>query len=324
MKDKFVNDLKSGMEFISFFMVKAISVRTGSNNKQYLDLRLADKSGEVSAKKWDLSEAEQPELSTINEGDIVKVKAQVSEWQGMMQLRVLKIRKSTPADELAVSDFIKAAPEAPADMYAYIMGLAEGIDDADLRKLTVRLLTDNRDRLMYYPAASRNHHAEFGGLLWHMKRMLMTGEGVCDVYTMLSRDLVRTGVIIHDMEKLNEINAGENGVASGYSAKGQLLGHIVQGVSMIDELTAELGIPEEKALVMEHMILTHHYEPEFGSPKKPMFPEAEILHYFDMIDARMYDMEEALYGIEPGAFSERIRTLDNRRMYRPAFMKKIK
>ena len=241
-----------------------------------------------------------------------------------MQLRVLKIRKSTPADELAVSDFIKAAPEAPADMYAYIMGLAEGIDDADLRKLTVRLLTDNRDRLMYYPAASRNHHAEFGGLLWHMKRMLMTGEGVCDVYTMLSRDLVRTGVIIHDMEKLNEINAGENGVASGYSAKGQLLGHIVQGVSMIDELTAELGIPEEKALVMEHMILTHHYEPEFGSPKKPMFPEAEILHYLDMIDARMYDMEEALYGIEPGAFSERIRTLDNRRMYRPAFMKKIK
>ena len=126
------------------------------------------------------------------------------------------------------------------------------------------------------------------------------------------------------MEKLNEINAGENGVASGYSAKGQLLGHIVQGVSMIDELTAELGIPEEKALVMEHMILTHHYEPEFGSPKKPMFPEAEILHYLDMIDARMYDMEEALYGIEPGAFSERIRTLDNRRMYRPAFMKKIK
>ena len=186
------------------------AVRTGSNNKQYLDLRLADKSGEVSAKKWDLSEAEQPELSTINEGDIVKVKAQVSEWQGMMQLRVLKIRKSTPADELAVSDFIKAAPEAPADMYAYIMGLAEGIDDADLRKLTVRLLTDNRDRLMYYPAASRNHHAEFGGLLWHMKRMLMTGEGVCDVYTMLSRDLVRTGVIIHDMEKLNEINTGEN------------------------------------------------------------------------------------------------------------------
>ena len=155
------------------------------------------------------------------------------------------------------------------------MGLAEGIDDADLRKLTVRLLTDNRDRLMYYPAASRNHHAEFGGLFWHMKRMLMTGEGVCDVYTMLSRDLLRTGVIIHDMEKLNEINAGENGVASGYSAKGQLLGHIVQGVSMIDELTAELGIPEEKALVMEHMILTHHYEPEFGSPKKPMFPEAE-------------------------------------------------
>ena len=291
MKEFYINELKSNMEIIDFFMVKSIGIKVGSNNKQYLDLHLADNTGEVSAKKWDVSEGEQPALSAIKEGNIVKVKAQVTEWNGMKQLRVLRIRKSTEADVLELSDFIKAAPEQPEDMYRFITDCANEIKDDDLRRLTTKLLVDNKDRLWYYPAASRNHHAEYAGLLWHMKRMIMSGKALCKIYDFLNEDLVVTGVIIHDMEKLNEIDASENGIASGYSMKGQLLGHIVQGVTMIDELCKELGIDEEKAIVLEHMILTHHYEPEFGSPKKPMFPEAEILHYLDVMDARMFDME---------------------------------
>lgn len=319
MKEFYINELKSNMEIIDFFMVKSIGIKVGSNNKQYLDLHLADNTGEVSAKKWDVSEGEQPALSAIKEGNIVKVKAQVTEWNGMKQLRVLRIRKSTEADVLELSDFIKAAPEQPEDMYRFITDCANEIKDDDLRRLTTKLLVDNKDRLWYYPAASRNHHAEYAGLLWHMKRMIMSGKALCKIYDFLNEDLVVTGVIIHDMEKLNEIDASENGIASGYSMKGQLLGHIVQGVTMIDELCKELGIDEEKAIILEHMILTHHYEPEFGSPKKPMFPEAEILHYLDVMDARMFDMEEALYGVGPGGFSERVRVLDNRRIYRPLF-----
>ena len=319
MKEFYINELKSNMEIIDFFMVKSIGIKVGSNNKQYLDLHLADNTGEVSAKKWDVSEGEQPALSAIKEGNIVKVKAQVTEWNGMKQLRVLRIRKSTEADVLELSDFIKAAPEQPEDMYRFITDCANEIKDDDLRRLTTKLLVDNKDRLWYYPAASRNHHAEYAGLLWHMKRMIMSGKALCKIYDFLNEDLVVTGVIIHDMEKLNEIDASENGIASGYSMKGQLLGHIVQGVTMIDELCKELGIDEEKAIILEHMILTHHYEPEFGSPKKPMFPEAEILHYLDVMDARMFDMEEALDGVGPGGFSERFRVLDNRRIYRPLF-----
>ena len=319
MKEFYINELKSNMEIIDFFMVKSIGIKVGSNNKQYLDLHLADNTGEVSAKKWDVSEGEQPALSAIKEGNIVKVKAQVTEWNGMKQLRVLRIRKSTEADVLELSDFIKAAPEQPEDMYRFITDCANEIKDDDLRRLTTKLLVDNKDRLWYYPAASRNHHAEYAGLLWHMKRMIMSGKALCKIYDFLNEDLVVTGVIIHDMEKLNEIDASENGIASGYSMKGQLLGHIVQGVTMIDELCKELGIDEEKAIILEHMILTHHYEPEFGSPKKPMFPEAEILHYLDVMDARMFDMEEALDGVGPGGFSERGRVLDNRRIYRPLF-----
>ena len=93
----------------------------------------------------------------------------------------------------------------------------------------------------------------------------------------------------------------------------------MQGVKTIDRLAKELGISEEKAVMLEHMIIAHHYEPEYGSPKKPLFPEAEILHYLDIVDARMYDMEEALFGTKPGEFSERVWTLDNRKLYKPSF-----
>ena len=134
-------------------------------------------------------------------------------------------------------------------------------------------------------------------------------------------------------ERESPAHLGNDAIGNLYARKGHAQGITLRECTQNDEhdlaATREvLAVMREvragSLLVMEHMILTHHYEPEFGSPKKPMFPEAEILHYLDMIDARMYDMEETLYGIKPGAFSERIRTLDNRRMYRPAFMKKIK
>lgn len=124
------------------------------------------------------------------------------------------------------------------------------------------------------------------------------------------------GVILHDIQKLNEILSNQYGISDGYSFEGQLLGHIVMGVRELNKQMEELNFDPEKKVMMEHMILAHHYEPEFGSPKRPLFPEAEILHYLDVIDARMYDMEEALSKTQPGDFSDRIWTLDNRRLYR--------
>lgn len=316
MKEFFIKDLKKNQEITDFFMAKTIAVKVGSNGKQYLDLTLCDKTGEISAKKWDVSDAEYETLKAIEDKSIVKIKGLVTEWAGQLQLRVQRIRVATPADEQNMQDFVKAAPELPQDMYDYIYGVAEAMTDSDLKALCIKLLTDNREKLMYYPAAQKNHHAELGGLLYHMKRMLMTGERVCEVYTNLNKDLVCTGVIIHDIEKLTEIMSGEDGIATGYSFEGQLLGHIIQGIKVIDRITMELGFPREKAIMLEHMILSHHYEPEFGSPKKPLFPEAEVLHYLDILDARMFDMEDALLSTEPGGFSERIWALDNRKIYK--------
>ena len=256
-------------------------------------------------------------LKAIPEKSIVKVKGVVTEWQGQLQMRVQRIREVKPEDDQNICDFVKAAPEEPQEMYDYIYATAESMQDSDLKRLCVKVLTDNKEKIMYYPAAQKNHHAQLAGLLYHMKRMLMTGEGVCSVYKNLNRDLVCAGVILHDMEKLNEIESGTDGIATGYSFEGQMLGHIIQGVKKLDSLAIELDIPREKAIMLEHMILSHHYEPEFGSPKKPLFPEAEVLHYLDILDARMFDMEAALEATEPGSFSDRVWTLDNRKLYKP-------
>lgn len=316
MKDIYISEIRTGQELISYFIVKTVAVKVGSNKKAYLDLLLADKSGEISAKKWDIADEELPGLEKIKEGIVIKVKALVTEWNGMKQLRVSRIRHTSAEDAIEMTDYIKAAPEKAEDMYDYIYGKAAAFEDKDLRAICVKQLEDNKEKLMYYPAAQKNHHAELAGLLYHIKRMLMLGEKACDVYTNLNRELVMAGVILHDMEKINEIMSNEMGISSGYSFEGKLLGHLVQGVRTIDRLAAELGICREKAVMLEHMIISHHYEPEFGSPKKPMFPEAEMLHYLDMIDAKMFDMQEALEKTEPGGFSERIWTLDNRALFK--------
>lgn len=316
MKDIYIAQIKTAQEVTDFFMVKSIAVKIGANKKQYLDLVLGDKTGEITGKKWDVTDEELTSLSEIKEGDIIKIRAQVTEWNGLKQFRVMRIRRKAQNDPVELGDYIKAAPEKPEDMYQYILEKAESFQDQDLKKLCVKVLTENKEKLMYYPAASKNHHAQLAGLLYHVKRMLMNGERMCQVYTNLNADLVMAGVILHDMEKLNEIESNELGISSGYSFEGQMLGHLIQGVKTLDRLTAELGFPKEKAIMLEHMILSHHYEPEFGSPKRPLFPEAEILHYLDIIDARMFDMQDALEKTEPGEFSDRVWTLDNRRLYK--------
>ena len=316
MKDIFVSNLKTDEEITTYLMVKAIALKVGSNRKTYLDLVLGDSSGEINGKKWDIADEEIPGLERIKEGNIIKVRALVTEWNGMKQLRISRIRLTGAEDELEISDFVKAAPEKPEDMYEYIYSIAESLTDHQLSDLCKKMLTDHKEKLMYYPAASKNHHAEMAGLLWHIKRMLMLGDKACQVYTNLDRDLLLTGVILHDTEKMTEILSNELGISSGYSFEGKMLGHLVLGVRELDRVCEEMGIDTEKKVMLEHMIISHHYEPEFGSPKKPLFPEAEMLHYLDMIDAKMFDMEEAVSKTEPGEFSDRVWTLDNRTIYR--------
>lgn len=144
--------------------------------------------------------------------------------------------------------------------------------------------------------------------------MLRTARAVVGVYPWLNADLLYAGVILHDLCKTEEMISDNLGVVRDYSREGLLLGHLVLGVTRIQEAANDLGISGEPVLLLEHMLLSHHGEAEYGSPRKPMFPEAEVLHWVDLLDARMNEMSSAIAKVKPGVFSDKIWSLD-RRLY---------
>lgn len=312
-------DFATGDTVSEIFLVKSADVKTGKTGKHYLAVELSDATGQVNGKKWDLYPSEKTMIYSLKAGDVVRVGGKVTEFADKKQLNIESIMTVGEDEIYEKNELFKAAPEDSNDMYDWILGRINNFEDEDLKKICLSFYEGNKEKLMYYPAAMRNHHAEYGGLLYHVKRMMMLGELACTVYTNLSKDLVLAGVALHDIEKLNEILSDTNGVSPGYSVKGQMLGHLTMGAIVIDAKCKELGIPEEKAMMLEHMSISHHYEAEYGSPKKPIFPEAELLHYLDMVDAKMFDFEDTLKNVEPGELSDKVFQLDNRKLYKRTF-----
>ncbi len=311
-----IKDFKVGEEITGFYLVKAKNIKTSSANKAYIDFTLQDISGEVNAKLWD---AKGDVESLYAPGEIVKIQASVTQWQQSIQLKIIKIRTNSMEDEIDYSQFVPTAPIAADAMLNEILSFVDSMDNYDIKKLVGALIEDYREQLMFYPAAKSNHHAIKSGLLYHILRMLRSAKALGSVYHNINLDLVYAGVILHDIEKINEMNASEVGVVEDYTKEGQLLGHIIMGIKRIDRKAESLGVDPELSLLIQHMILTHHYEPEFGSPKKPLIPEAEVLHYLDMIDARMYDMNKALRDVQEDGFTDPIFVLDRRRLYKSKY-----
>lgn len=311
-----IKDFKIGEEITGFYLVKSKNVKTSSANKPYIDFTLQDISGEVNAKLWDVKGDVE---SIYNPGEVVKIHGSVTQWQQSVQLKLIKIRAITPEDEIDYDQFVPTAPIAAKAMIDEIFTFVDEIKSSEIRLLVKSLIDDYYDQLMYYPAAKSNHHAIKSGLLYHILRMLRSGKALGSIYKNINLDLVYAGVILHDIEKINEMDATEVGVVEGYTKEGQLLGHIIMGIKRVDKKSEALGIDPEISLLVQHMILSHHYEAEFGSPKKPLIPEAELLHYLDMIDARMYDMNKALKDTEEEQFTDPIFVLDRRKLYKSKY-----
>lgn len=145
--------------------------------------------------------------------------------------------------------------------------------------------------------------------------MLQLAEKVNEIYTFLNKDLLFGGIILHDIAKLEEMTSNELGIVSDYTVEGNLLGHIVQGVIIVEKVGKEVNLDKEESMLLQHIILSHHYKGEWGSPKSPQIPEAEVIHHLDVIDANMFDMKLALDNKEPGEMTEKIWTL-NRKLYK--------
>ena len=306
----YLADIKRDDRFEGYLIVRSAEQRASANGKNYLDMTLADKSGSINAKMWDGTV--QPPLA----GSIVKVRATGNEFNGRMQLRVEKIRAAESRDAVDMSTLIPCAPRDPKEMLDEVVRAADHIADPDLRKITCELLDRAGDKLLTFPAAKQMHHAERGGLLHHTTTMLRAANAIMTVYPQLNANLLTAGVIVHDLAKIDEMDADTLGLVSDYSVDGKLIGHIVRGVVNIQLAAEKTKASPGKALLLQHMVLSHHGIPEYGSPLAPKFPEAEVLNTIDTLDARLYEMDEALSRAIPGGFSEKVWGLDNRQLYR--------
>nr|WP_218076118.1 OB-fold nucleic acid binding domain-containing protein [Desulfuribacillus stibiiarsenatis] len=313
---KTISQFQSGESVINYFLVKAASMKSASNQNKYLDVTLCDQTGDINAKLWDASEDFE---AVFQPNALVKIKGTVTEWQGKLQLKIEKVRAVNDSDDVDIADFVPSAPHDPAFMYQEVMRYADQIVDQEIQSIVRIILEESKEKLLYYPAAQKNHHSIRGGLLFHVMTMLRTGERISEVYPIINKDLLYAGVILHDIAKLDEMAANHLGIVSDYTTEGHLLGHIIQGIKKVERIAKEINASVEKSLILQHMILSHHSIPEFGSPKPPMIPEAELLHYIDMIDSRMYDMEKALSNTENAKLSEKVWSLNNRRVYKTDF-----
>lgn len=308
-----INEFVKNERSEGFYLIKSIDLKTtNSNGKKYLDIVLADGTGEITAKKWEVKDNEETEFKS---NSIVKVRGMVTSWQTALQLKIEQMRNIVEEDNVNIDDYVQSAPTGSREMFETIESYINKMKNDDIKNIVKFMIEKNKEKLMYYPAAKKNHHSIKGGLLYHITTMLSLGEKICSIYDFLNIDLIYGGIILHDLAKIKEMASSELGIVDDYTLEGTLLGHITQGVKEIELAGQEVNADREVIILLEHMVLSHHYEPEYGSPVKPMIPEAEILHYVDLIDARMYDMRKVTHETEIGSFSERLWSLENRRIY---------
>jgi 3'-5' exoribonuclease len=316
---KKINEFNINERVEGYFMIKSSECRTSTNSKQYMDIDLGDKTGEINAKYWNMNEGDD---KIYIPNTIVKIRGLVTSWQNNIQFKIEKIRVVDENDDIEIADYVPSAPYKPEEMLSVVMEFLEKIQSEDIKNIVEYIVDENKVKLMHFPAAKKNHHAIRGGLLYHTTTMLKAAEKLSEVYTFLNTDLLYAGVILHDISKIEEMLSSEFGVVSEYTIEGQLLGHIIQGIKNIEVVANGLGIDKEVTMLLQHMVLSHHYEAEYGSPKKPMIPEAQVLHYLDTLDASMYDMKKALNDTKEGEFSDSIFSLERRRIYKPLLSNK--
>jgi 3'-5' exoribonuclease len=301
-----IKDLEKGQSIIGYFAVKDIAEKETKEQKKYLDLTLVDSSGEINAKVWDISQSLLGEMPQKSE--IVKTDANVEEYKGVLQLKINKIRKAKAEDNYDPDAIIPRAPVPVERMYAVLCRFIEAISNDSLKQAVAKIIEEHKEKIMYYPAAKTNHHSYLGGFLHHTTTMLLAAERLSTLYQ-VNTDLLYAGIILHDIGKLYELTTDETCIGTEYSLEGELLGHIAIGIRIIER--AE-GLENEQKLLLQHIILSHHQNPEWGSPKRPMLKEAELLHHLDMIDSRMNDFLKAENQTQQGCLTPKIFQLDRK------------
>ena len=309
--DKPIADMIPGDEVEGFYILKDAHQKTTAAGKPFLSGSIADRSGSMDIKVWDYSG---PVGGTPSDtGKVIKLRGVVSEFKGMPQLTVSRIRMTASADRYDTAALVPVAPIDPDEALNDIRRMLDSLTDADYRAAAKTMLQRHLEAFRQIPAAKSVHHSFLSGLLMHTSNMLKMADFLAGLYAeIIDRSLLLTGTLLHDFAKEREFVFSDLGIVTDYSTKGQLLGHLVMGAQEAAEVCSEVGVPEEKSVLLQHLILSHHGEPEFGAAVRPMCAEAELLSYIDLIDSRMEIYAENLPDVPVGTFSNRIFSLDKK------------
>ena len=293
-----------------YALVKSCEIKTSKNGSKYLDIVLADKSGEISAKLWDYQEGLHKDVVA---NIIVKVRGQEQSYNGKPQFKIDRIRPVTASDGVDYADYIPSSGYDTAFLTALLQDEIDGVKDEGLNALLKEIFKEYGEKMCVIPAAYRLHHAIRGGLATHTLSIVQMAKATAELYPAVDRDLLIAGALLHDVAKIEEFDIAPSGLVSGYSLKGELLGHLVMGAMIVERAAEKTGLDEKTKMYVQHMLLSHHGDPQFGAAVKPSFLEAEVLSSLDMLDAKIYEIENSITTVEPGGFSARQWALDDRK-----------
>ncbi|MFC1798226.1 3'-5' exoribonuclease YhaM family protein [Thermodesulfobacteriota bacterium] len=297
MKKQYVSEIKGGDSIDDVFVItdKVLSQKKDGNN--YLNVTLSDRTGHIKGVMWD--NVDQVIASGLSAGDFVLVSGSVGEYRGNLQL-VVKQMAACPADKLEFSDFLPQTRHSIDSMFERLVELTNAMESSHF-KLLFRRFWEDEDFVRQFknaPAAKNMHHAYIGGLLEHTLSMALLVERIAGHYSGVDMDLLLAGVILHDVGKTKEF---EYGSRIDYSDKGRLLSHIVIGLELVEIKLQEIpDFPPEQALLLKHLIVSHHGSMEFGSPEPPKTIEAFLLNYIDEIDSKVNGIRDFISKEDPG------------------------
>jgi 3'-5' exoribonuclease len=283
MKNPCVSQLEPNQLVQGVFLVQQKEVRQKKTGEPYLSLVLSDRTGDLEAKMWDNA---QEAMGMFERDGFVRVKGMLQTFQNRLQLTIHRIQP-VPESEIDIADYLPASKRDRNEMFAELRSWIASMTDPHLKALLETIFADEAVALAYRtaPAAKSVHHAWIGGLIEHVLSLCNLAKFTAAHYPDVDFDLLLTGVLLHDIGKIAELNYARS---FGYSTEGQLIGHITLGIRMVEDAIRKVpGFPPALQDLVVHMILSHHGALEFGSPKLPMFLEAMLLHQLDNLDSKM-------------------------------------
>lgn len=311
-----IKDYQEGAKIKQPLLIKQLTKGVTTAGSPYYSITFQDKTGTIEGKLWD---ANKSDINESHQGKVVEVQGEVLKYRHALQLKILSMTLLAN-HEYDLNDFISSGATPVSELKQYVQTTLENLKNPIMKHLVTEIINDQYEDYFQYPAASKNHHEFMSGLAAHVVGMLKIGNFLADIHPTINRDLLLSGILLHDIGKITELSGP---ILTEYTVEGKLLGHISIMNAQLQAKAIELGYQDsEEVMLLKHMILSHHGHLEFGSPVLPQIAEAEYLSFIDNLDSRINMLEKAMAQIEPGTFTPRIFSLENRSFYKPKLIDK--